>query len=112
MNIKQETTIEVHCDTEQLAGRLRTWAASADFTRTSTSPTGWLFHRGSNWQAVYTFDIRKVPTEVCVEISGRDPLRVYASMHCKSWLQYTSQRNRKHLSEHFGLLVEHINGAL
>ena len=74
VDIRQERAFELQCDTTEIKKRLETWAAKSDFTRTLDSDTSWEFRRGTQLQASFTFDVRKIPTTVRVEASGDDSL--------------------------------------
>lgn len=112
MDLRQERTIELDASPAQVAGRLQTWAQASGFICTNKAPRRWVFARGSTAQALWTFDIRKVPTEAEVEIVSDAPAMVRFSMHVKSGLQVQTGGDAKRVSEQMDLLAAHLQGAL
>ena len=112
MNIRQDRTFTVGATSDLVSTRLKEWANASDFVCTSDSPHRWVFRRGSSWQALYSFDIRKAPTEVTVEVVTEQPLTVRSTMHVRSLLQYTTPGDEKRVSEQLDVLVAHLKGAL
>jgi hypothetical protein len=71
-----------------------------------------VYCRGSHWHAIYTFDIRKVPTEVRVRFAGDQFDSCMCSMVCGSWLQVNTPGDQKRLAEQMDLLQACLEGAL
>lgn len=73
MNIQQQRTVQIEASKEELCRRTKTWAAKSEFILESESDNESVFTRGSHWHAIYTFDVRKMPTRVSIRISGQSP---------------------------------------
>jgi len=112
MNTKHERQLQLEGTAADVAARLKRWAQATGFVCTSESPKRWLFHRGSNWKALYTFDIRKVPTDVEVSIQTESSLSAHCVWHTHSPLTLTTPGDPDRISEQLDLLVAHLRGAL
>jgi len=113
MRLREERTVHSGCATrDQVADRLNFWAARYGFTRNASGGDELVFRRGSHWSAFYTFDLRKVPTEVKVEISPSDVGLLTCRARCGSWFQASTRRDQKRLSELMDLLEACLKGAL
>jgi hypothetical protein len=113
MRITIKRLVESGCRSrEDLSARLAFWASRYGFLRIEDDENTFIFSRGSHWQALYTFDIRKVPTTVTVEMrSDKDGL-CQCGMTCGSWLQISAPRDQQRLSEQMDLLEACLKGAI
>jgi hypothetical protein len=97
MNLQQQRIIEVTITHEQLHDKLLQWAESRGFKCISEIPlrglfnspplpTRWVFQRGSEWQAILAGDIRKIPTELTIEIvaEAAQIIKISCSIKCDS----------------------------
>jgi hypothetical protein len=91
-----------------LGERLRSWSEGAGFTLQSKTPSRWVYRRGSHWHAAYTFDIRKIPTEVVVQLLDGQGNRVQCSVDCGSWLQMETGWDRAKVQAVLDVLVAHL----
>jgi hypothetical protein len=113
MNMKVERIVESGCQTQgDLFERLEFWAARYGFHRSADQGAGFIYHRGSHWQAVYTFDIRKVPTEVVVRFIPETQGVCFCSFTCGSWLQASTPDDEARLSAEMDLLEACLKGAI
>jgi len=71
--MKLTKTFEVERDK---VGRIPSYFATQGYKLEKRSPETFLFKRGSGWAAVYTFDVRKLPTTVTVTLTDRGDDRV------------------------------------
>jgi hypothetical protein len=92
--------------------RLIFWADRYGFTRSADVGDAFVFTRGSEWHALYTFDIRKVPTTVEVVMVPGEAGSCLCTMTCASWFQVAAPRDEWRLSEQMDLLEACLKGAL
>ena len=92
--------------------RLDFWANRYRFARSADVNDAFVFTRGSEWHALYTFDIRKVPTRVEVVLIPRELGLCICTMTCESWFQVTAPGDEWRLSEQVDLLEACLKGAL
>jgi hypothetical protein len=103
MHIQLSRVIALPITTEVLHELLTGWSVCAGFAEVSALPDRWVFRRGSAWLAPWTFDIRKVPTEVTavhLPISGQ----VAISLVCSSMWQIATPWDRARLENDFDQL--------
>ena len=112
MNIKIERQFQIDIAADELSKRLRKWAENAGFFCTSERPQFWCYRRGNSFSALYTFDIRKIPTEVSISVVSENPLQVHCSFHVKTLCQIALPGDPKRVTEQMDLLVSHLKGAL
>jgi hypothetical protein len=113
MQIELGQLIESGCRSRaELRDRLQFWAARYGFERTAGTNEDFTYTRGSQWQAFYTFDIRKVPTVVTISLLPGDEGSCLCRIKCGSWLQVASPGDEKRLSEQMDLLEACLKGAL
>ena len=112
MNIKHERQVQLEAKPEDVAARLKRWALAARFICTHESPNHWSFHRGSHWHALYTFDIRKMPTDVQVFVTSESPLVARCEWSIGSLLTISTPGSAERISEQFDLLVAYLKGGL
>jgi hypothetical protein len=96
MNIKIERSFALDVAATELRARLLAWAERAGFRFVEESPGRWLFRRGSQLHALYSFDIRKIPTVLEVKhlpAAGK----VAVSLICGSWSQLLTSSDRDKL---------------
>jgi len=130
MNIYLERTFATQEGRRDIARRLDRWAEKYDWVCTRSGAGHWQFTRGSALQAIYTFDIRKVPTVATVTLTTGSPqqedsiqaglqLRVesdssaelHCSMHVRSFLQIETPGDHKRVQEQLDVLIGHLKGA-
>ena len=112
MNTKHEKTFTLEETSADVSARLNHWAQKAGFVCCRETPKNWLFRRGSQLQALVTFDIRKIPTEVEVTIASEIPLTVQCQWHVASPLTISTPGDEARISEQFDLLIAYLKGAL
>jgi hypothetical protein len=113
MRLKEERTIHSGCASrDQVKDRLDRWAARYGFTSDHSGIDDLTFQRGSHWKALYTFDIRKIPTVVRIEFSLSEVGQVTCRIQCGSWLQFSTLGDQKRLSEQLDLLEACLKGVL
>ena len=113
MLLSEERTIHTGCSSrEQVRERLSRWAERYGFVGADSDDDGLAFKRGSHWQALYTFDIRKVPTVVRITLGASEGAQVSCRLSCGSWLQFAAPGDQKRLAEQFDLLEACLKGAL
>jgi hypothetical protein len=103
MHIQLSRVIDLPISPEILHEVLTGWSVLAGFTEENVSPGRWVFRRGSAWLAPWTFDVRKVPTEVIavhLPISGQ----VAVSLVCSSVWQVALPHERRLLEDDFDQL--------
>lgn len=113
MRITVKRLVETGCRSEEeLADRLGFWAARYGFRRAPDGIGCFVYERGSHWHAIYTFDIRKVPTEVRVTLLDDGAGICRCTISCGSWLQISTPGDEDRLSQEMDLLEACIGGAL
>ena len=113
MNLFAKRIVESGCRSRlEAAQRLAFWAERYGFTRDADDGDDFVFKRGSQWSAVYTFDIRKVPTEARVTWIASTPGLCVCTMNVASWLQTPTPGDETLLSEQLDLLEACLKGAL
>lgn len=112
MKIQQQRTIQIEASQQDVLQRANAWAAKSEFVLETQSINQMVFTRGSHWHAIYTFDVRKLPTTVSLVLSGQSPVIVECSFKVGSPLSISTPGDRKRVSEHFDLLVAYLKGAL
>ena len=91
--------------------QLEVWAERYGFQRAPDEADDFVYRRGSHWHAMYTFDIRKVPTEVRVRVIHDELGTCICSMSCGSWFQYSTPGDERRLSAELDLLEACLKGA-
>jgi hypothetical protein len=113
MRITFNRLVETGCRTRaELLVRLEFWANRYGFLRTADQRDGFEYARGSQWQALYTFDVRKVPTEVHVRAVDDEYNTCFCTMTTGSWLQISAPNDQKRVSEQMDLLEACLKGLL
>lgn len=112
MDITQERQFEIDMPPNEIGDRLKKWAASAGFVCNTDTPQRWSFERGSQFAALYTFDIRKLPTTVNVALLSGSPPNLHCTFRVRSPFTISTSGDPKRVSEQLDILVAHIKGAL
>ena|ERR1041385_8976809 len=113
MNLFAKRIVESGCNSRlEAAQRLGFWADRYGFTRDADDGDDFVFKRGSQWSAVYTFDIRKVPTETRITWIASTPGLCVCTMNVASWLQTPTPSDETLLSEQMDLLEACLKAAL
>jgi hypothetical protein len=114
VNLFAERLVVSGCATEpELFRRLEFWARRYGFELIANVAEGdFVFKRGSHWQAVYTFDIRKVPTQVEIRLIDEEHGICRCTMSCGSALQMTAPNDDRRLSEQMDLLEACLKEAI
>jgi hypothetical protein len=86
----------VDIDTEALGRRVQLAAQSCGYTIETPSENKWTLCRGSLWHAVFTFDVRKLPTTVTIEVIS--PTRLHIDLLCHSALTISTPGDPKRIS--------------
>lgn len=110
MDAELSRTVPLHVDEAILGEQLLLWAEVNGFRGGEVAPKNWEFRRGSHWHAVYTFDIRKIPTRVAVmalPLSGQ----VVCTLRCGSWLTVQTPGDRARLESLLDSLVVGVLAA-
>jgi hypothetical protein len=111
MNISIERSFEISEGVESAARCLGYWSLKYGYTCTRDSGGEWEFIRGSQLQALYSFDIRKTPTTIKVSITDSEPATAHCSIQVKSWLQWSTGADPKRVGEQMDLLQAYLNGV-
>ena len=114
MNLLVDRLVVSGCATEtELFRRLKFWAHRYRFDLLANPAEGeFVYTRGSHWHAVYTFDIRKVPTRVEIRLIDDEHGICRCTMSCGSPLQMSSPDDHSRLSDQMDLLEACLKGAL
>ena len=112
MRIRQQREIFIDASSDEITNRATTWAAKADFVLKTQTSTQLRFVRGSLWKALYTFDVRKLPTGVTLTVSEGSPTTVTCEFDVRSPITIQTPGDEKRISEHFDLLIAHLTGTL
>ena len=112
MDVQHERELEIEGAAKDIADRLSRWADASGFVCIRDTEKGWSYERGSTLAATYTFDIRKIPTEVQVSIVSEDPLKMNCKWRVHSPLQISTPGDGERIAEQFDLLIAYLKGAL
>ena len=112
MNIKQQRTFQVEASQQDVSQRANAWATKSGFILETQSENIMSFARGSHWHALYTFDVRKLPTKVSLIFSGQSPVSADCTFEVGSPLSIKPPGDPKRVSEQFDLLVAYLKGSL
>jgi hypothetical protein len=113
MRLKEERTIHTGCSSRnEVEDRLLGWAERYGFAMENSVVGDFVFRRGSHWRALYTFDLRKIPTVVAIDFDSANGEEVTCRMQCGSWLQFSTPGDPKRLAEQMDLLEACLKGAL
>ncbi len=109
MQVELEHTLGQDISPERFRARLLAWAEGHGFTAAEELPNRWVLRRGSPWHALYTFNIRKVPTEI---VARHLPLtgEVACSLVCGSPFQLITPWERATLQKDFDSLLACLAG--
>ena len=72
-DVQHERDLGLEGTTKDVSDRLKRWADACEFVCIRDTKEGWSYERGSTLAATYSFDIRKILTEVQVSILTVDP---------------------------------------
>lgn len=104
MKIRLEREIQSQWTAEDARARALQWAVSQGFRCTSDRLTKWVFERGSLAGSAVSFDLRKHPTTVTIDLDlSRNALHIVYELHSPMALQTPSDESR--VREQFDLLV-------
>lgn len=112
MNVEHERELELDATAKDVSDRLNRWATASAFICIRETAQGWSYERGSSLAALYTFDIRKIPTDVQVDILSENPLTVHCKWHVEAALTISTPGDAKRIAEQFDLLIAYLKGAL
>jgi len=112
MHLISKRVVESGCATRgEVLERLDYWARRYGFQRTEDREDDFTYCRGSHWHAFYTFDIRKVPTEVRVRFISDGLGTCVCNLSCGSWFQFSTPGDPKRVSDEMDLLEACLKGA-
>ena len=97
LDITAQRTICVEMSEEMLERRVQSLFQSCGFAMVNRSDRKWTFLRGSLWNALYTFDIRKLPTTVVLEMISATQLSIWLRVY--SVLTVSTIGDSKRLSQ-------------
>ena len=112
MNINFKRSFMIDESIENVSRRLKLWSQKYGLTCTCDTIGNWEFYRGTNLQAFYTFDVRKVPTTITVAMTEGRPANMNCSIHVKSWLSIATPGDPRRVEEQIELLIAYIKGAI
>lgn len=113
MHLDAAPVVQVNEYRATVLARINAWALEGGFQVVTANATERLvFERGSSWSAMWTFDIRKIPTRVEISIVGDGPCTLYIKFAVSSGWQATSARDRTNFEEQVNLLVAKAKGAI
>jgi hypothetical protein len=112
MQLTCKRLIESKCfSLDEMLDRLEFWADRYGFWRSTDDGKDIVYRRGSHWHALYTFDIRKVPTEVRIHNTHDEVGTCVCTISCGSWLQFSTPGDERRLSQEMDLLEACLKGA-
>lgn len=97
LEITGQRTIFLDISDEALEQRVQSLVRSCGFAITNRSKRNWTLKRGSLWHALYTFDVRKLPTTVVLEMNSAKQL--FISLRCRSVLTVATPGDAKRISQ-------------
>ena len=112
MDVEHERDLELDATGSDISGRLSRWADKCGFDCIRDTSQGWAYQRGSKVAAVYTFDIRKIPTDVEVSVVSEEPFKINCKWRVHSGLTISTHGDTERIAEQFDLLIAYLKGAL
>jgi len=110
MNIELRATVALDIPAGQLRERAFAWAKLAGFVPERDEPDRWTFRRGSALSALWTVNVRKVPTTL--EVVHLPELRSAGCfLRCSSWSQTEMPWERRTLEGDFQDLVDYLTAT-
>jgi hypothetical protein len=110
MEMRFERELPCEANPDELRSRLLQWASANGFAVATDLRSSWTFTRGSQLNALVTFDIRKIPTEATVQLDTAAKV-VRASMVAKAPLSITTVEDSKRMEAEVEALVASIKGT-
>jgi hypothetical protein len=111
MRIMQERQFEIELTPTEIGARVKGWANSGGFVCTTDTPQLWSFERGSRLVALYTFDIKKIPTKVNVVLMPGQPQFLRCTFSVSAPFSLSTSGDKKWVSAQLDALVDHIKSA-
>ncbi len=112
MNIDTSRSFAVSEVPPKLIERAREWATREKWEVLSQSDARLVVKRGGGIWSWFTFDIRKLPTTVTVEVKGNGPYEATVRYEVKSGAQAETADDRKRVEEQLELIVAKVKGAV
>lgn len=97
LDIFARREIEIVQAAESLEQRILRAAKVFGFSSEVQAERRWRLSRGSKWHAFYTWDIRKLPTTITIELVL--PTQLNISMHCRSVMSISRLDDARRLAE-------------
>jgi len=111
MNIRIQREFRTDAEADTIRERLGKWSDKYTFICTRDQHADWEFQRGSHLMAAFTFDVRKIPTTVTINVSDGTPEHVECIMHVKSSWNIATPGDPKRVEEQIELLIAYLKGA-
>lgn len=92
LDIVGDRTLITRISAVELSNRVHEAAQSGGYSIGAHDVECWTLRRGSHWDALYTFNIRKVPTTVVIQRNSME--RIHIHLHCRSCLQISISKAR------------------
>jgi hypothetical protein len=112
MSLTEARTFTLDADLADVFARLEVWAQRHRQTLHTSAEQQRVYRRGGGFLSWFSFDIRNLPTETTIQLTGTDPLTVRCLMETRSWLHVTTPGDQERLSELIDWLVLYIKGVL
>jgi hypothetical protein len=88
LHITAECLFQLDVRADRLVHRIQRAAEVCMFSVIARRDDRFILHRGSNWHAIYTFDIRKIPTVATVTVQSHGQIHVV--FRCQSIWQIST----------------------
>ena len=106
LEITGQRTIFWDMSEEMLDRQVQLLTRSCGFAITNRSKRNWTLQRGSLWHALYTFNIRKLPTTVVLDMISAKQLSIW--LRCSSVLTFSTPGDAKRISQVLDELETHF----
>ena len=94
LDITADRTVDIDVRTaDEFEHRVPEAAQTCGYTIVAQRKHQWTLRRGSLWHALYTFDIRKLPTTTTIDLIS--PGRIHIHLRCQSSLTISTPGDRK-----------------
>ncbi len=112
MRLTANPVINIDATKDTILLRIKNWASEQGFKTLSDNGERLVFKRGSVLTALFTFDIKKIPTTIEVNITGNGPFTVNSRFEVASFLQVTTDGDQRRLEDQVQIFTGKIKGAI
>lgn len=106
LDIIAQRAIYVDISEEMLDQRVQLLTQYCEFKITNRSKGKWTLQRGSLWNALFTFTLRKLPTTVVLEMISATQLSIW--LRCSSALTVSTPGDAKRISRELDELERYL----